>query len=551
MTLYNYESRKITTQGKFKEILDTRIEAKHNGDESLDKALKLVINTTYGAMLNKHNSLYDPLMGRSVCISGQLFLLELANNLYKNVSNLKIIQLNTDGIMVEFDDKLENRVEDIANEWQKRTGFTLEKDDVNFIVQKDVNNYIAVLSNGDIKKKGAYLVRGISKAGAFNINNNSKVIVEAVENYLLYDKPIEETINENNEILDYQIIAKASGKYSKVLHQCEDDYIQVQKVNRVYASLNNKDGQLYKVHKERNNLNLIPNLPEHCLIDNKNEASINDIDKSWYIEEAKRIAKKFINKIIESESLAMATTKQNNTYKDLNVYQKLNLARVKFLEAQVQKSGFSDYYDYFELRDIVPIATDIFNELGLTHNLLISDDDVTFRITNSDNATDYILFSTPYIQYQETKNKLMNEVQRLGATITYMRRYLYMMALDICEADYIDAHGGDDDENSDKRVEKEIPKETSKETKKVAYTSPVTQEKIRKKAKAKLTNDNKLADSVEVDMLKDWMVRVKEEVPKYAKVVDELYADTKGFTTLTSKQVEENILQAKELLGEK
>ena len=80
------------------------MKAKAAGDKVTANALKLVVNTTYGASLNKYNDLFDPLMGRSVCITGQLFLLELANHLLADCSTLKVIQLNTDGIMVSFDD---------------------------------------------------------------------------------------------------------------------------------------------------------------------------------------------------------------------------------------------------------------------------------------------------------------------------------------------------------------------------------------------------------------------------------------------------------------
>ena len=79
---------------------------KKAGDKATANALKLVLNTTYGAMLNKYNDLYDPLMGRSVCISGQLQLLEMAIHLIQDCPTLKIIQLNTDGIMVSLDDPM-------------------------------------------------------------------------------------------------------------------------------------------------------------------------------------------------------------------------------------------------------------------------------------------------------------------------------------------------------------------------------------------------------------------------------------------------------------
>ena len=118
------------------------MKAKAAGDTATANALKLVVNTTYGASLNKYNDLCDPLMGRSVCITGQLFLLELAERLHKEVEGLRIFQLNTDGIMIEFDDSQYNQVQDILNEWQSRTGFELEEDRISKIVQKDVNGYM-------------------------------------------------------------------------------------------------------------------------------------------------------------------------------------------------------------------------------------------------------------------------------------------------------------------------------------------------------------------------------------------------------------------------
>jgi DNA polymerase elongation subunit (family B) len=104
MTLFGYTSRNIPDPKIYEDMLEKRMIAKKNGDKATANALKLVANTTYGATLNKYNDLYDPLMGRSVCITGQLFLLELANHLRTDCETLKVIQINTDGIMVSFDD---------------------------------------------------------------------------------------------------------------------------------------------------------------------------------------------------------------------------------------------------------------------------------------------------------------------------------------------------------------------------------------------------------------------------------------------------------------
>ena len=161
----------------FENVLEQRMKAKAAGDKATANALKLVVNTTYGAMLNQYNDLFDPLMGRSVCITGQLFLLEMAQNLYQNVEDLVIVQLNTDGVMIEFYEDQYEEVLAIVNEWQSRTGFELEEDSVALIAQKDVNNYVEVQPNGSVKTKGGYLVRGIAPAGAFNVNNNACIVV--------------------------------------------------------------------------------------------------------------------------------------------------------------------------------------------------------------------------------------------------------------------------------------------------------------------------------------------------------------------------------------
>ena len=137
-----YTSRNIPSPKIFEDVVARRLEAKKSGDKTTANALKLVVNTTYGAMLNQYNDLYDPSMGRSVCITGQLFLLELSRNLYQNIEDLRIVQLNTDGVMIEFYEDQYEQVQEIVNEWQSRTGFELEEDSVALIAQKDVNNYV-------------------------------------------------------------------------------------------------------------------------------------------------------------------------------------------------------------------------------------------------------------------------------------------------------------------------------------------------------------------------------------------------------------------------
>jgi len=297
MTLMGYCSRNIPSPQLYEDTLEERVKAKRAGDKVTANALKLVLNTTYGAMLNgkdgvAFNDLYDPLMGRSVCISGQLFLLELSEHLIAECPTLKIIQLNTDGIMVSFDNEDEPTYQAITQEWQDRTGFELEEDFIRKIVQKDVNNYVEVPADGkEPKVKGGQLVRDIPVAGAFNINNNAVVVARAIKQYFIDGTTPEDTIAASKDILDFQLIAKAGGKYSGCYQIVAGEKIPVQKVNRVYAVTDKSKGTIYKTHVATGKDAKVAGLPTHCAIDNNNELPIDIVDRNWYV----KLARKYIN----------------------------------------------------------------------------------------------------------------------------------------------------------------------------------------------------------------------------------------------------------------
>ena len=317
MRVMGYCSRTMENPQLYADTIAKRVEAKKTGDKATANALKLVLNTTYGAMLNgkgseAFNDLYDPLMGRSVCITGQLFLLELSKHLIEECLTLKVIQLNTDGIMVSFDNSDESKWQEITQEWQDRTGFELEEDFIKKIVQKDVNNYVEVpVDGGEPKVKGVQLVRGIAKAGAFNVNNNASIVSKAINEYFVNNTSVEDTVNNCSDILEFQLIAKASSKYKEVYQVTDKGNVPVQRCNRVYATKNRHLGTLYKVHAITGGDAKIAGLPAHCVIDNKNHLIVNDIDKNWYI----KLAKKYINDFLGIEPPKKNTRKINQLVK--------------------------------------------------------------------------------------------------------------------------------------------------------------------------------------------------------------------------------------------
>lgn len=313
MTLDKYCSRNIPDPHFYEQMLETRMQAKKKGDRATANALKLVCNTTYGAMLNQFNDLFDPLMGRSVCITGQLRLLELTMHLVSECSTLKVIQLNTDGIMVSLDNCDLETYESICQEWQHRTGFELEEDCITEIVQKDVNNYIEIATDGKAKVKGGVLVRGISEVGAWNINNNATIVAKAIVDYFTNGIPIETTIENCSDIKAFQLVAKASSKYTAAYHIINGEKVKTQKCNRVYATKDTSYGTLIKTHYQTGTDAKISGLPEHCIIDNKNRASIDSLDKQWYI----RLAKGYVNDFLGIKPPKVNTRKINSLKKKI------------------------------------------------------------------------------------------------------------------------------------------------------------------------------------------------------------------------------------------
>ena len=314
---YGYCSRNIPSPKIYSDTLEDRVKAKKAGDKDKANALKLVLNTTYGALLNgngetAYNNLYDPLMGRSVCITGQLLLLELTNHLLAECPTLKVIQLNTDGIMVSFDNSDEPKWQEITKEWELRTGFELEEDFIRKIVQKDVNNYIEIPVKGEPKLKGGALVRGILTngnvdftqygllqwnnlaGGAWKINNDAVVISNAIQEYFINGTDPEQTIKRDHEILHFQIISKVGSKYKSCYQVIDGEKVPVQKVNRVYAVDDMYYGTIYKTHAKTGRDAKVGGLPEHCLVDNENHLVVGSIDKEWYIRQARKYIRDFL-----------------------------------------------------------------------------------------------------------------------------------------------------------------------------------------------------------------------------------------------------------------
>lgn len=286
MIAHELLSRNVQDPSKFKGIRDHRIELKHAKDPR-QKALKLVVNGTYGASKDKSNALYDPRQANMVCVNGQLMLIDLMHKLVRDVG-AEIIQSNTDGVLIRMPDGFDggpdafyDRVDDVAYEWEHRTGMGLEFDEFTRVYQKDVNNYVLVAADDSMKTKGAY----VKKLGP--LDYDLAVVNKALVEFMVHGVPVEDTITADDDLIDYQRVVKVSGKYKYGVHGHER---LTDRCFRVFASTRASDGMVGRVKAGKAKPEKFGNTSEHSFIDNGDVHSKkcpDYLDKAWYIQLAK------------------------------------------------------------------------------------------------------------------------------------------------------------------------------------------------------------------------------------------------------------------------
>lgn len=122
----------------------------------------------------------------------------------------------------------------------------------------------------------------------------------------------------------------------------------------------------------------------------------------------------------------------------ISIYKKLSKSRAKLAQLPLQKSGknkFADY-SYFELSDFIPQVLKIFDEEGLCGVIQFQTDVATLSIYDCDAPqTEPVVFISPMVK---AAVKGSSEIQNLGGTQTYLRRYLWMMAMELTDGDIVD-----------------------------------------------------------------------------------------------------------------
>ena len=320
MIQYNLLSRSAKNKDRYVEIYHKRLQLKAEGKKKEQAPYKIVLNATYGIQNFKYSPMYDPQRAHRVCFLGQLALLDLC----EKIEHLgQIVQQNTDGVYIKINETkgCEEEFYRICEDWEKRYRLNLEFDVVKALYQKDVNNYIEVYEKVDkngnpiIKAKGA-MVKDLSE-----LDYDLPIVNFAIRAYFVYGVPPEKTVQDNNNLIDFQKIYHVSSLYDRALKNCtfsKESYIkeetgrkntrtvwnndgiifETERTFRVFASKDQNEGALYK-QKIGKNPEKFAGSPEHCFIENGNivgktcEEYIDVLDKQWYIDEAYRRIRQF------------------------------------------------------------------------------------------------------------------------------------------------------------------------------------------------------------------------------------------------------------------
>jgi hypothetical protein len=188
----------------------------------------------------------------------------------------------------------------------------------------------------------------------------------------------------------------------------------------------------------------------------------------------------------------------------MTVYAKLTKARLKLSQTTIKKGGENKFakYKYFELADFLPAIHEIFDEIGLCGVFSFEGPNATLTIHDTEEAGS-IAFLSPVVSAQSAKGQ---SIQDLGSTHTYLRRYLWLMAMEITEHDTVD--GGDDkpDPKSDTKLD---PKSDTKPDSK-----PDPKPEVKKVAKEE---EFKQDYPMLVDMMFEW-ANVATNIPELTKL---------------------------------
>lgn len=249
--------------------------------------LKLALNGVYGKSNDKFSIFYDPLFTMKITLGGQMMLSLLAERLY--YQGFEIIQCNTDGVSIRMKRSEKFGVDLICKQWEQQTKLTLEYVEYSMMVIRDVNNYLALKTNGEVKRKGAY-----EYDKEWHQDSSASIIAKAAERHLVWGEDIEQTIRTWPDKMDFMIRAKVPRSSKLIYVDDEGRQRQVENIVRYYIST--EGGTLLKVMpplkgKTENRWFDVQKNCKVCVCNDITHAVL-PIEYDYYIREAEKLCLK-------------------------------------------------------------------------------------------------------------------------------------------------------------------------------------------------------------------------------------------------------------------
>ena len=253
----------------YKSILARRLEAKKSGDKVTANCLKIVVNGSFGKFGSKWSKLYSPNLMIQTTLTGQLCLLMLIELL--ELENIPVVSANTDGIVIKCPKDKVEMMAFVIWLWETQTNFETEETHYSAIYSRDVNNYIAIKTDGGVKRKGAFAISGLQK------NPTNEICIEAVTEYLRSGTPIEQTIRASSDIRRFVTLRRVNNGAMK-------DGVSLGRAIRWYYA-SGIDGA---IHDKINNYTVPRTEGAKPILDLPDQFP-SDVNFDWYIEEANSI----------------------------------------------------------------------------------------------------------------------------------------------------------------------------------------------------------------------------------------------------------------------
>ena len=280
----------------YKKMFEKRLELKPQAKKDkriagIVEALKLSVNSVYGKSSDIQSWIYDRQLTMFTTITGELSLMMLIEAYETNGVN--VISANTDGVTIRIKKTLIPKMHELNKWWSELTGYELERADYQKIIFSTVNDYLAIKTDGEAKKKGDFVTDF-----ELHKNKSARIVPLALEQYFLHNIPVATTISSHDNIFDFCIRQKASKDFHyEGIDKRTGITTVYNKLIRYYVS--NTGEKLLKVKNEDSDSTAV-NVAQVeagewvctvCNYINPNHP-LDNINHAYYIERAERLISK-------------------------------------------------------------------------------------------------------------------------------------------------------------------------------------------------------------------------------------------------------------------